>query len=253
MLFDQEDDKDLKELDAILANAGLDNRCSSCAGRLDADGLCPQCGGVGTGIQLSGKAPQAPLAALQVHRILGRYIQKMGVSLSVGENAIDEISIMRPESILPVVTLDALRIWNDLGSQLGVLVEGQSDSLGVDIESNDAAYFLVSATPAPIGQDIGSTLRLLTYVLATRRVLGLHEGQHIDLLPLMRTWDEIRWDTPNGELPEVPLAAGYDRKIFFHEFNEPSTALTRKKDLPKLDETLLEISHLLKTPQRPAT
>jgi len=70
-----------------------------------------------------------------------------------------------------------------------------------------------------VGSDVSSTLRLLVFILAARRVLGLTENARIDLVPFIAQWDKIEWD---GEtIPQIPVPEGFDLNFQMKEFVPP--------------------------------
>lgn len=166
-------------------------------------------------------------SCLPVHRILARYTQSCGITFSVGDNKIEAINVFQPEAFLPVIALEAMRIWQSIERPAGQVGE-QVDSLQANLTPSSSGLFPMSAFPPAIGSDISSTLRLLVFTLAARRTLGLREGFHIDLLPHLMSWEQIDWSSDT--LPQLPIPGGFDldfqRTEFSQSYNKPQADRT---------------------------
>lgn len=185
------------------------SECSICAGQL----RVPLPSTIDLGIDLGAIAEGVD--AIPVHRILARYAQCCDITFTLGENALSPEQIFQPEAILPVVSIEALRIWQSIERRPGQTPLDE-DTLGVEFREVNDGFFKYSAYPADIGADLSSTLRMLVFLLAARRTLGMVEGQKIDLAPRIALWDKIDWGS--DILPDIPVPEGFDALFHHHEF-----------------------------------
>src|SRR5690606_16085810 len=75
-----------------------------------------------------------------------------------------------------------------------------------------------------VRDDLTSMLRMLTFLMAARRTMGLHAGTTIELTPFLAAWGEIDWGS--DFLPELLVPEGFDRLFEHNEFKtERRTAL----------------------------
>lgn len=153
--------------------------------------------------------------ALPVHRVLSRYAECCNVKFSLGENPIDTSRVFQPEAVLPVIAIEAMRIWQSLERRPGE-ASPSKNTLGVRLVRRSDSFFRLSAEVQDIGSDTLSTLRLLVFTLASRRVLGLAEGERIDISPRLAMWETINWESHG--LAEIPMPPDFDPKVFQREF-----------------------------------
>lgn len=199
-------------------------QCEQC-GTLDPTGqlsACQLCGGqmqqalppaMDLGVDLASLTEGVD--ALSVHRVLARYAHVCDVSFCLGQNDLTPEQVFQPESMMPVIAIDALRIWQSLERRPGA-EPLEADSLQVEFHPVEGGFFKYSAFAPAIGSDLTSTLRLLVFLLAARRVLGMVPGQKIDLTPRILMWDKINWDT--DVLPELHITDDYDPMFHHLEF-----------------------------------
>jgi len=169
----------------------------------------------------------APAELLCIQRILARYVQVNNIQLRLGEMAVRAEQVFQPECLMPIVALEADRIWQMLPFKtIRTLSEQEAGTVGATYEQDQNSYFSYSAHPPQISEDVSSTLRLLTFVLAARRVLGLKENQHIDLMPYITKWSEIDWEhaVENGQLPDIPVPESFDLNFQIAEFTAMGVA-----------------------------
>jgi len=210
-----------------LPSVAPDEFCPACATRLDPlTGRCPACGDESdtnaSAFTFDADPPAPAGMRLEVHRLLGHYAEQLGVEFYVGENRIETAQVFQPEAMMPIIALDAMRIWQDISVRPGQRAFPMEDSLHTEFIPTTGAFFPVAAHPDAVRDDPSATLRMLVFLLATRRVLGLRPNQKVDLLMLIRTWDKIDWESPT--LPELPRPPEFDAKLFQHEF-EPLPTL----------------------------
>jgi len=166
----------------------------------------------------SATAPEA----VSIQRVLARYVEVNNIQFTIGGGTrLRAEQVFQPECLMPIVALEANRIWQMLAkhpnSSMGV--EGRLGAVYAR-DQNENSYFPYIAHPPVIGDDITSTMRLLVFLLSARRVLGLKENQTIDLYPHIRQWDSIDWEgaQESGEVPEIPLPEGFDLDFQRKEF-----------------------------------
>lgn len=174
---------------------------------------------------------------LAIHRVLAKYTQVCGIEFSLGEHRLTQEQVFQPESILPVISVEAMRIWQSLETRPN-LPPAAEDTLGIEFDISRDGFFPLASYPPLVGTDLTSTLRLLVYVLAARRVLGLKEGMKIDLAPYISKWDQIDWE---GEsLPNIPIPEGFDLQFQHKEFMTQKVA--QQADEPTTTE-MLEVAN----------
>ena len=193
-------------------------RCVSC-GHQDfttvVDG-CPICSGrmlADLGVELDQLIEGADL--LSVHRVLARYAQVCNIEFSLGDHKIRSEQVFQPEAMLPIISIEAMRIWQSVEHRPGQKPSDR-DTLDVDFDDSLEGFFPLAAYPAAIGPDTTSTLRLLVFLLAARRVLGMKENSKIDLVRYISKWDQIDWE--GDTLPEIPIPEGFDLGFQHREF-----------------------------------
>ena len=153
--------------------------------------------------------------ALSVHRLLARYAQVCNIEFSFGDHKLQTDQVFQPESMLPIISIEAMRIWQSVEHRPG-RPASNVDTLEVEFDDSIDGFFPLASYPAAIGSDTTSTLRLLVFVLAARRVLGMKENSKIDLARYISKWDQINWE---GEtLPEIPIPEGFDLGFQHREF-----------------------------------
>lgn len=158
----------------------------------------------------------APPAQLAVHRVLAQYLNRCGIRFTYAGNPLAPEQLLQPEGLLPVIAIEAMRIWQLLSHRPGAEPD-RHDTFQVEFsDAVDGAFFPLAAYPALIGSDTTSTFRLLVFLLAMRRVLGLKEGQTIDLRGYVDAWDRLDWT--NDTLPDIPIPEGYDLQYQLQEF-----------------------------------
>lgn len=195
--------------------------CKLCQAKAESinEGFCPRCYEVweqlnnpGVNIELS---PDAALKrpALTLHSVLARYTESCGVKFTLDGTEVRADQIFQPEVIMPVIAIEALRIWRDLAHT------GSSEhkNFGIQFVPNDSdGFFPYAAYCSSIQNDISSTLRLLTCTLATRRVLALKENETIELKPFVTVWDTMDWHAQ--EIADIPIPEDFDAKFQHTEF-----------------------------------
>ena len=158
---------------------------------------------------------------LSVHRVLANYTKACNVSFVIHNTPMLAEQIFQPEFIMPVVSIEALRIWKSLkGESNQVLV--QEDSSMVQFVKGAEGLFPLSAYCPGVGQDPSSVLRLMTFCLSVRHVFGLVEKSTIELTPFISQWDKIDW-TFTDKLPEVWMPEDYDASFKDREFSTRMT------------------------------
>lgn len=161
-----------------------------------------------------------PALNLQVHRVLYHYCQSCQVSFELGGNTIHPSQVLGQNQFLPIVGLDAMRVWQTLGQGASFSKLGITDSFNADLSPDPRGLFGMSCTPPSIQSDLTSTLRLLVWTLSARRVLGLKLNATVDLSKLVSAWNrnqfQIKWDDPI--LPQIPVPDDFDPEYFTNEF-----------------------------------
>lgn len=206
--------------------------CTACGQQQSAnDGHgCNFCGGelqerldqaVSLGVNLN--LIEEGFGSLDVHRVLARYAAQCQVQFKLGNNALTPEQVFQPESIMPIICLDALNIWQTIGRRAGAQFE-KNDSLRVKFIRTQDSFFDYAAYTAPISSDLSSSFRLLAFTLAARRTLNLKENSTIDLAPKLSLWEQIPWD--NEKVPDIPIPRDFDALFYHGEFtNRKFTAL----------------------------
>lgn len=166
------------------------------------------------------------VTALPVHRVLARYAQCCDVQFTLGENPITPEQVFQPETLMPVIAIEALRIWQSLERRPGS-APLDDDSMQIEFKQVEDGFFEYSAYPPHIGSDLTSTLRMLVFLLAARRVLGMVEGEKIDLIPKISLWENIDWSS--DLLPDIPMPADYKGDFHYKEF---PNRLRKQKESP---------------------
>lgn len=164
-----------------------------------------------------------------VHRLLARYVRQVGVTFKIGDHTLDPEQVFQPEALLPIVALDAERIWGDLCSR-PARPSLKDDSLMTEFESAREGFFPLSAHPVDIKNDLSSTLRMLSYILAARRVFSLKENQTIELTPYLSAWRSIDWT--QNTLPQIPTPESFDREFFKNEFKTKEVEKPKRRASP---------------------
>ena len=153
---------------------------------------------------------------LSVHRVLAKYATQCNVSFQLGENELTPEQVFQPESLLPIVSIEALRIWHTISQRPGSVAANDKDTFEVEFKAQPDAFFPYSSYPPAIGTDTTSTLRLLTFVLAARRVFGMAENSRINLAPFLTEWQNIDWSS--DVLPDIPIPKNFDATFMQREF-----------------------------------
>lgn len=153
------------------------------------------------------------------HRLLAGYAKSCHVKFEVHQNAIAAQTVFQPEFIMPVVSIEALRIWKSIhgASQEQCSLVTEADKSLVRFKKQPDSLFPLCAYSPDIGQDHGSLLRMLTLCLAARHVLGMVENSTINLSPYIAAWDKIDWAF-SDRLPEVVMPAEFDGEFKQREF-----------------------------------
>lgn len=185
--------------------------CSICSGDL----VPPLASRIDLGIDL--EKINEGVQALSVHRVLAHYARIMNVEFVLSDSPLTAMQVFQPEAIMPVVSLEALRIWQTLEHRPGTPLSGL-DSLEVQFRENREGFFPLSAYVPAIGSDFTSSLRMMVFCLAARHVLGMVENRKIDLFPLIAQWDKINWDS--SDLPEITVSSSFDGNFRSKEFQE---------------------------------
>jgi len=193
------------------------DQCSICSGLLLAD------------FDVDLDALTEGAEALSVSRVLARYTEVCGIEFALGENKLRAWQVFQPESILPVISIEAMRLWQCI-EHPAWKAPLATDTLEVEFEKVSEGFFPMASYPAAIGSDISSTLRLLVFVLAARRVLGLKENSTIDLVPYISKWDNINWE--GEELPDIPIPEGFDLGFQHREFATHKTIQHHRESNP---------------------
>jgi len=171
-------------------------------------------------------ASEIPAELLSTQRILTNYAKINNIKFTVGGQPVLAEQVFQPECLMPIISLEANRIWHMLGQSCvtGSKDPDQMGDLGAIYErdENGYGYFGCISHPPAIADDVTSTMRLLTFLYATRRVLALKENHTIDLLPYIKAWDTINWDLADQtrEMPEIPLPEEFDLEFQMSEFSE---------------------------------
>lgn len=152
---------------------------------------------------------------LSIPRILAGYVSLCGIKFTVNGKIVDPYNIYSPEMFMPVVGLEALRLWHNLGQAKG---EDLSKSLQITFAQTPDGLFPLSAHTALIKRGcLLSTLRLLCFNLANRRVFALKENESIELQPFIDTWrNEIDWNS--AVVKPLPVPEVYDGNFLNREF-----------------------------------
>jgi len=171
-------------------------------------------------------AGEVPGELLSTQRILTNYVKINNIKFMVGTQPVLAEQVFQPECLMPIISLEANRIWHMMG-QSCVMKSRNSEQMGdlgavYEHDADGYGYFGCIAHPPAIAGDVTSTMRLLTFLYATRRVLALKENHTIDLQPYIKAWDAIDWDLANQtrEIPEIPLPEEFDQEFQMNEFSE---------------------------------
>lgn len=188
------------------------NTCRICAGEM----LPPVPMAVELGLDLGSLTRGAD--SLSIHRVLAQYANCCGIQFFLGDTRLRSEQLFQPEAVMPVIALEAMRLWQSIEQRPGTPA-APFDSLEITFSESSNGFFPLAAYPPPVGSDVSSTLRLLVFILAARRVLGLTENARIDLVPFIAQWDKIEWD---GEtIPQIPVPEGFDLNFQMKEFVTP--------------------------------
>ena len=216
-----QDDTDIFDFDKPLGASR--QSCESCGYvAVTSDPRCSICGGemanaptplIDLGIDINSVEQGAE--ALSVHRVLARYAGQCNIRFTLGDNDLTPEQIFQPEALLPVISIEALRIWQTISQRPGHTMR-HDDTMHVEFRDAGDGFFPYSAYPPGIGHDASSTLRLLTFVLASRRVLGMVENTKIDLVPFLTEWNKIDWSSDS--LPDIPIPSQFDPTFMQREF-----------------------------------
>jgi len=160
---------------------------------------------------------------ISIQRVLARYVEINNIKFTLDGIKLHAEQVFQPECLLPVIALEANRIWQQLSKHPDSII-AHAGELGEEyLKSQDhGSYFpYIVRTPAVV-DDASSTLRLLTFVLSARRLLGLKENQTIDLFPHIKQWDHIDWEgaRKSGEMPDIPIPEGFDLDFQKTEFED---------------------------------
>src|SRR5690625_3875481 len=100
-------------------------RCKSCqlVSTLSEIGFCQQCTEIleeinaSDALALEGKfytETKPKTTALAVHSVLAHYTRQCNVSFTLSDHAVMADQVLQPEAILPIISLEAIRIWQDI-------------------------------------------------------------------------------------------------------------------------------------------
>lgn len=161
-----------------------------------------------------------PVVNLDVQRVLYHYAEQCNVQFFLAGNKIKASQVFGLNQFLPVIGLDAMRIWHSLQqNSTGRRVTGDQP-LNAHVEADPNGLFGMRCRPVSIQNDLTSTLRLLVWTLSARRVMGLRLNAHVDLNKRVQAWDAqqfvINWNDPI--LPQIPFPDDMDSEFFLHEF-----------------------------------
>lgn len=182
-----------------------------------------------------------------IERLLAHYAEENGNRFLVEGSPIPSQTVFSPEMLLPVVALEAMRLWQSLerpANSIEPFKENPDESLGVTFMEVESSFFPLAAYPPLLVKSNNSThstassLRLLCFSLASRRVFALKEGQDINLTPLIDAWSEIDWY--GDAIKDIPIHDSFDTAFMKNEFerkisthalrNTTSSPFASKKD-----------------------
>jgi hypothetical protein len=192
-------------------------KCIECGGELTLDAPLPGSSILG---DPEGDSIDLGLEKLSVHRVLSKYVSTCNITFSLGSNKLPVEQIFNPEALMPIISVEALRIWQIISHRQGFPLDAV-DTMQIEFRQVSNTYFPIAAYPVGIGSDIASSFRLLAFLLATRHVFGLRENSKIDLLPFLNVWSQINWDSE--DLPEIPLPSVFDPAFRLSEFIDRTT------------------------------
>lgn len=154
---------------------------------------------------------------LSVPRILAQYTKKNGNRFFLqGREIVDSHFIYSPEMFMPIVALEAMRLWQSIEKPAHSEAE-YDDSLGIVFSESESSFFPLAAHPPLIHSDsLLSTLRLLCFNLANRRVFALKENADIQLDSFVMAWKDINWYSDT--IDEIPVPEDYDNQFLQNEF-----------------------------------
>lgn len=157
---------------------------------------------------------------LCIYRILAQYATENKNTFLLNGGEVSSHVIYSPEMLLPVVALEAMRIWQTLERPANSITDLDitEESLGVTFIESDQSFFPLSAHPPLLTQNIASSMRLLCFSLANRRVFALREGETINLDPLLKEWKHINWYS--DMINDIPVPDDFNNGFMRNEFNE---------------------------------
>lgn len=156
-------------------------------------------------------------SSLCIYRLLAQYTKTNGNTFFLEGNPIESHLIYSPEMLLPVVALEAMRLWQSLERPANSIVPLE-ESLGVVFLESDTSFFPLAAYPPAVTQDLPSSLRLLCFNLANRRVFALKEGENIDLGPYLEVWKHIDWYS--DIIVDLPVHKTFNSAFMRDEFSQ---------------------------------
>lgn len=197
--------------------------CAGCGGPLVSQSEAPA-----MRLNLDRIIEGAPI--LSAHRLLAGYARACHVKFAVYKNSVSEQTVFQPEFVMPVIAIEALRIWKVIhgASQEDCNRVSETDKTVVRFKKQPDSLFPLCAYSPDIGQDHNSTLRLLALCLAARHVLGMVENTTIDLSSYIEAWDKMDWGFTD-RLPEIIMPADFDAQFRQREFMTYRGARTTPK------------------------
>lgn len=164
--------------------------------------------------------------SLSVPRVLALYVKKNQINFTLEGNPLPPELVYSPEMVMPIICIEAMRLWQSMERPANSVMPFErpaDESLGVTFVESRKSFFPLSAHPPVLDQSITSTLRLLCFNLANRRVFSLKENTPVELAPFIEAWAGIDWyqDT----ISDIPVPKEFNARFFHEEFVErlPST------------------------------
>lgn len=170
---------------------------------------------------LHGDSEKGSPFSLSIYRLLAQYAETNNNTFLLEGNPISSHIIYSPEMLLPVVALEAMRIWQTMErpansvEPMGIQVD---ESLGVTFIESESSFFPLAAYTPPLTQNLASSMRLLCFNLANRRVFALKEGEAIDLAPFLDAWKDIDWYSE--AINDLPVHKDFNAAFMQNEFTE---------------------------------
>lgn len=162
-----------------------------------------------------------PAFSLSIYRLLSHYADTNGNTFLLAGNPVPSQTVFSPEMLLPVVALEAMRIWQTIerpANDISYPIDPLDESLGLTFMESETSFFPLSVQTPSLTQDITSSLRLLCFNLASRRVFALQEGESIDLEPLLEEWKHIDWYAET--ISDIPVPKDFNSNFMRNEFSQ---------------------------------